>query len=74
MVNLVKENKADGLVVFMMTFCDPEEMEYPYLNKALNDAGVRHVKIGVDMQMRDFGQLETALQALADEVKANKAM
>lgn len=73
-VNLVKENKADGLVVFMMTFCDPEEMEYPYLNKALNDAGVRHVKIGVDMQMRDFGQLETALQALADEVKANKAI
>lgn len=73
-VDLVKENNADGLVIFMMTFCDPEEMEYPYLNKALNDAGVRHVKIGVDMQMKDFGQLETALQALADEVKANKAM
>ena len=44
----------------------PEEMEYPYLKKALDDAGIPHIKLGVDQQMRDFGQASTAIQAFAD--------
>lgn len=23
--------EKDGLIIFMQQFCDPEEMEYPYL-------------------------------------------
>lgn len=65
-VQLVKESGAQGLVLFMQQFCDPEEMEYPYLKKALDDAGIPHVKLGVDQQMRDFGQASTAIQAFAD--------
>ena len=64
--NLVKESGAQGLVLFMQQFCDPEEMEYPYLKKALDDAGIPHIKLGVDQQMRDFGQASTAIQAFAD--------
>ena len=60
--NMVKESGAQGLVLFMQQFCDPEEMEYPYLKKALNDAGVPHIKLGIDQQMRDFGQASTAIQ------------
>ena len=66
--NLVKESGAQGLVLFMQQFCDPEEMEYPYLKKALDAAGVPHIKLGVDQQMRDFGQARTAIQAFADVV------
>ena len=62
----VKESGAQGLVLFMQQFCDPEEMEYPYLKKALNAAGIPHIKLGVDQQMRDFGQASTAIQAFAD--------
>ena len=62
----IKESGAQGLVLFMQTFCDPEEMEYPYLNKALDAAGIPHVKLGVNQQMRDFGQASTAIQAFAD--------
>lgn len=64
--NLVKKSGAQGLVLFMQQFCDPEEMEYPYLKKALDDAGVPHIKLGVDQQMRDFGQANTAIQAFAE--------
>ena len=64
--NLVKESGAQGLVLFMQQFCDPEEMEYPYLKKALDAAGIPHIKLGVDQQMRDFGQARTAIQAFAD--------
>ena len=61
--NLVKESGAQGLVLFMQQFCDPEEMEYPYLKKALNDADIPHIKLGIDQQMRDFGQARTAIHA-----------
>ncbi len=64
--NLVKESGADGLIVFMQQFCDPEEMEYPDLKKALDVAGIPHIRLGVDMQMKDFGQARTAIQAFAD--------
>ena len=64
--NMVKESGAQGLVLFMQQFCDPEEMEYPYLKKALDKAGIPHIKLGIDQQMRDFGQARTAIQAFAD--------
>lgn len=70
--NMVKESGAQGLVLFMQQFCDPEEMEYPYLKKALNDAGIPHIKLGIDQQMRDFGQAQTAIQAFADVLEMQK--
>ena len=62
----VKESGAQGLVLFMQQFCDPEEMEFPYLKKALDAAGIPFIKLGIDQQMRDFGQAATAIQAFAD--------
>lgn len=70
--NLVKESGAQGLVLFMQQFCDPEEMEYPYLKKALQAADVPHIKLGIDQQMRDFGQARTAIQAFADVLEMRK--
>ena len=63
-----KENKADGLILFMQQFCDPEEMEYPYLKKELDNAHIPHIKLGIDQQMRDFGQARTAIQAFAEQL------
>ena len=68
---LVKDSGAQGLVLFMQQFCDPEEMEYPSLKKALDEAGIPHIKLGVDQQMRDFGQARTAIQAFADVLSMN---
>lgn len=65
-INLVKNSDAQGVVVFMMTFCDPEEMEYPSLYKALRDAKIPCLKIGYNHQMTDFGQAKTSLQAFAE--------
>ena len=65
-VDKIKKSGAQGLVLFMQQFCDPEEMEYPYLKKALDAADIPHIKLGVDQQMRDFGQASTAIQAFAD--------
>lgn len=67
-VKLVEDSGAKGLVLFMQQFCDPEEMEYPSLKKALDKAKIPHIKLGVDQQMRDFGQARTAIQAFADVI------
>ncbi|MBQ2830500.1 MAG: 2-hydroxyacyl-CoA dehydratase [Oscillospiraceae bacterium] len=69
---MVKDSGAQGLVLFMQQFCDPEEMEYPYLKKALEAADVPHIKLGIDQQMRDFGQAATAIQAFADVLEMRK--
>ena len=63
---LVEDSGAQGLVLFMQQFCDPEEMEYPYLKKALDAHKIPFIKLGVDQQMRDFGQAATAIQAFTD--------
>jgi len=64
----VKESGATGVVVMMMQFCDPEELEYPSLKKALDEAGIPHVMLGFDQQMVDFGQAKTSLQAFAESI------
>ncbi len=70
--DLVRMSGADGVVVFMQQFCDPEEMEYPYLKKALDEAGIPHIKLGIDQQMRDFGQASTAIEAFADVLEMSR--
>jgi bcr-type benzoyl-CoA reductase subunit C len=65
-VDKVKQSGADGVVIMMMQFCDPEEIEFPSLKKELEEAGIPYVKIGMDQQMTNFGQARTALQAFAD--------
>ena len=66
--SLVRDYNAQGVVVFMQNFCDPEEMEYPSLRQELDKQNIRHIRLGIDHQMRDFGQAKTALQAFADVI------
>lgn len=66
--SLVCDYNAQGVVVFMQNFCDPEEMEYPSLRQELDKQNIRHIRLGIDHQMRDFGQAKTALQAFADVI------
>jgi bcr-type benzoyl-CoA reductase subunit C len=65
-LDLVKKSGAKGVVVLMMTFCDPEEMEWPDLKKAMDAAKVPIISIGYDQQMKDFAQARTQLEAFRD--------
>lgn len=66
LVKAAREAGAEGVIVLMMQFCDPEEMEYPSLKRGLSEAGILHIMIGIDQQMNDFGQARTQIQAFAD--------
>lgn len=65
-VRKARDAGAQGVVIMMMTFCDPEELEFPSLRKALDEARIPHISLGFDQQMLDFGQAQTSLQAFAE--------
>lgn len=71
-VRLVKESKSQGVVIAMMSFCDPEELEYPSLKQRLDKEKIPSLVLGYDHQMTDFGQAETALQAFKDVLEMEK--
>ena len=51
LIQQVKDKQADGVVVCMFKFCDPEEFDYPVYKKELTDAGVPMLYLEVDQQM-----------------------
>lgn len=71
-VDLALDNDADGCLLFMMTFNDTEEMEYPSLKQAYEKAGIPLIKMGYDQQMTDFGQAKTQLETFAEMVELNR--
>ena len=68
-LDLVKQNKADGCLLFMMNFNDTEEMEYPSLKQAFDAAKIPLIKMGYDQQMVDFGQVKTQLETFNELVQ-----
>lgn len=71
-VDLALDNDADGCLLFMMTFNDTEEMEYPSLKQAYEKAGIPLIKLGYDQQMTDFGQAKTQLETFNEMVQLNR--
>ncbi|MDU2353387.1 MAG: 2-hydroxyacyl-CoA dehydratase, partial [Anaerococcus sp.] len=71
-LNQALERDADACILFMMTFNDTEEMEYPSLKKAYDKAGIPLIKMGYDQTMSDFAQVRTQLETLSDLVELNR--
>lgn len=69
---LVDETQADGVVVLMMKFCDPEEYDYPFIKKDLEEAGIPHLYLEIEQQMESSEQVQTRLQAFAELLEERK--
>lgn len=61
-----KRCKADGIVVLMTKFCDPEEFDYVPIKRAAGKADIPHINIEVDRQMKNYQQANTMIQTFAD--------
>jgi len=68
LIDLATEHEADGVVVCMMKFCDPEEFDYPIYYPQLQKAGIRNVTIEVDLESKSFEQVSTRLQTFAEVI------
>jgi len=69
---LVDETQADGVVVLMMKFCDPEEYDYPFIKQDLEEAGIPHLYLEIEQQMESSEQVQTRLQAFAEMLAERK--
>ena len=74
LAEIAKEKGANGVIVLMMKFCDPEEYDYPFIKQDLEDAGIPHVyRVESEQQMESLEQARTRLQAFFRNDKNVKA-
>ena len=66
LLGLVRENRADGVILCLMKFCDPEEYEYPVFLETLKAANVPVLSIDVDQQPATYDQARTRIQTFCD--------
>lgn len=65
-VDQAKKHNADGVIVLMTKFCDPEEFDYVPIKRACEAAGLHQVNIEVDRQMVNYEQAATQLEAFSE--------
>jgi len=63
---LAKEHRADGVIVLMTKFCDPEEFDYPFLKKAFEEAKLPSMIVEIDRHMVNYSQAATAIEAFSE--------
>ena len=66
LIDMVKKTGADGVVLCMMKFCDPEEFDYPILSVEFEKAGIQLLYLEIDQQMQSLEQVRTRIQGFAE--------
>ncbi|MDI6710152.1 MAG: double-cubane-cluster-containing anaerobic reductase [Bacillota bacterium] len=79
LVDMARERGADGVVSYILSFCDPYAVESHQVEKALRRAGIPSLKIETDYGQQDAGQIRTRVEAflemlLAGRGRADKAI
>jgi bcr-type benzoyl-CoA reductase subunit C len=69
LIDLVRENHADGVVVCMMKFCNPEEFDYPIYKKELEAAKIPMLYLEIEQKMDSAEQIRTRIQSFAEMIK-----
>lgn len=67
-VEMARAKKADGVVIALMKFCDPEEYDVPILLDACKAAKIPCLTIEIDQQSTSLEQIRTRLQSFAENI------
>jgi benzoyl-CoA reductase subunit C len=68
LVRLAREKQAQGVVFFLLKFCDPHAFDYPYLKGALDLVGIASMVIEVEDRLPADGQLRTRFEAFIEMI------
>ncbi len=71
LVNKVKESGAQGIIVWLIKFCDPHAFRYPYLKEKLGEASIPHLLLET-MHGGATGAIRTRLQAFLEMLGEGK--
>jgi benzoyl-CoA reductase/2-hydroxyglutaryl-CoA dehydratase subunit BcrC/BadD/HgdB len=67
-VAMAQDLKADGVIHYGLSFCQPYAMEALKVEKALKGAGIPMLSIETDYSMEDVEQLKTRVEAFVEMV------
>jgi benzoyl-CoA reductase subunit C len=68
LVRLAREKRAQGVIFFLLKFCDPHAFDYPYLKEALDQAGVSSMLLEVEDRLPADGQIRTRFEAFVEMI------
>jgi benzoyl-CoA reductase subunit C len=68
LVRLVREQRAQGVIFFLLKFCDPHAFDYPYLKEALERTGIPAILMEVEDRLPAEGQLRTRFEAFVEMI------
>lgn len=66
LIDSVKKYRADGVMVCIMKFCEPEEFDYPILLQEFEPEGINSLYIEIDLEANSFEQVKTRIQTFAE--------
>lgn len=67
-VSLAQSTGAQGVVLFLAKFCDPEEFAAPLVVAACREAGIPIVQVEIDQSTESYEQARTQLEAFKELV------
>jgi benzoyl-CoA reductase/2-hydroxyglutaryl-CoA dehydratase subunit BcrC/BadD/HgdB len=66
LIEMARETGADGIIMCMMKFCDPEEFDYPVLLKEFEAADIPLLYLEIDQQIKSMERERTRIQGFAE--------
>lgn len=66
LIDSVKENEADQLVILMNQFCEPHMFFYPDIKEATEKAGIPHILVEMAHEMDSLETLRTRIEAFVE--------
>ena len=66
LIQLVKEQKAEGVIFLLLKFCDPHAFDYPYIKQSLDDAGIPVMLMEINDPVSSGGQMKTRVEAFLE--------
>ncbi len=67
--SMAKDLKADGVIHYGLSFCQPYAIEAYKVERAMKDAGVPMLSIETDYSMEDVEQLKTRVEAFVEMLR-----
>ena len=66
---LARATKADGVIIALMKFCDPEEYDVPIIMEEMEKEGIPLLTIEIDQQSNSYEQIKTRIQSFVESME-----
>lgn len=66
LAELVRQTQADGVLIAMMKFCEPEEFDFPVYKKELEREGIPYLYIELEQSVSSAKSIETRIEGFVE--------